>query len=136
MLKLTKQVEIDINQEGEKAFPNECCGILMGRDDEISAILPIINAWEHEEQYHRFSIEPQYMLKAEREAHVRGLDVLGFYHSHPNTEAVPSEYDREHALPFYVYLIVSVKGNKAEKLTAWNLSLDRTVFLQTEYETI
>jgi len=57
------------------------------------------------------------------------LDVIGFYHSHPDHAAKPSEYDKDHALPFYSYVIVSVEKGAAKELTTWELSADRKVFL-------
>ena len=58
-----------------------------------------------------------------------GLDVIGFYHSHPDHPAAPSEYDKDHALPFYSYVIVSVRQGVAGELTSWELTADRAVFL-------
>ena len=67
-------------------------------------------------------------MRAELEAGRRGLDVLGFYHSHPDHPAEPSEYDREHALPGYVYVIVAVDNGGAGEVKSWSLSPDRTAF--------
>jgi proteasome lid subunit RPN8/RPN11 len=120
--------------EGEKSYPDECCGILVGRigDDGSRAVedlVPIENAWAADEQYHRFQIEPEDMMKAEREARKRGLDVLGFYHSHPDHPAKPSDFDREQALPFYSYIIVAVEKGRAGDLASWELKTDRSEFL-------
>ncbi|MCL2267264.1 MAG: M67 family metallopeptidase, partial [Treponema sp.] len=85
-------------------------------------------------QYHRFLITPEEMLKAEKTARIRKQDVIGFYHSHPDHPAVPSDYDKEHALPFYSYIIVSVNKDKdrqlpvSEELTSWELTADRKKF--------
>jgi proteasome lid subunit RPN8/RPN11 len=122
-----------IRAQGEKAYPNECCGILLGAlsDDDtriLENILPIDNAREQAEQYHRFEIEPEDLLRAEKEAKAQNREVLGFYHSHPDHPARPSEYDRNNALPFYSYIIVSVEKKKAASLTSWRLSGDREIF--------
>jgi proteasome lid subunit RPN8/RPN11 len=61
------------------------------------------------------------------------LDVIGFYHSHPDHPAAPSAYDKDHALPFYSYVIVSVQQGKAQDFTSWELTADRTAFLQEHY---
>ena len=124
--KLRKQIEA----EGSAAFPNECCGILIGRDVNgpngterlIERLLPGNNVFEAEEQYHRFSIDPRLQLQAEREAEAVGKMVLGFYHSHPNHPARPSEYDREHGWPFYSYVIVSIMDGKPAAMTSWVLN--------------
>jgi proteasome lid subunit RPN8/RPN11 len=67
-------------------------------------------------------------MKAELAARKRGWEVLGFYHSHPDHPARPSDYDREYALPFYSYVIVAVERGKAAELTSWELAADRGQF--------
>ena len=125
-LALRRQIEA----EGSAAFPNECCGILIGRDPDdradgrrtVERLVPGRNAFEPDEQYHRFSIDPTLQLRAEREAEAEGKAVLGFYHSHPDHPARPSEYDREHGWPFYSYVIVSIMNGKPADMTSWVLS--------------
>jgi proteasome lid subunit RPN8/RPN11 len=122
-----------IRGEGEAAYPDECCGILLGRIPGggrriVEAVMPIVNAREAEERYHRFRIEPEDLMRAEKEARKQGRDVLGFYHSHPDHPARPSNYDREYALPFYSYVIVAVERGKAGELTSWELAADRSAF--------
>ncbi|MDR1985615.1 MAG: M67 family metallopeptidase [Treponema sp.] len=135
------EIPVDLRQavmnEGEKAYPNECCGFVLGilkdaGERKMEALIPIGNAREAEEQYHRFKIEPEDFMKAEKEARALNLDIIGFYHSHPDHPARPSDYDREQALPFYSYLIVSVAGGKADILTSWELAADRAAFTEEE----
>jgi proteasome lid subunit RPN8/RPN11 len=133
MIRLSAECEAIIKREGEKAFPNECCGVLLGRlgDDDsrnVEAVLPIENTREVEEQYHRFRIEAEDLMRAEKEARKQNREVLGFYHSHPDHPARPSEYDREFALPFYSYIILGVEGSRAAELTSWRLTEDRSAF--------
>ena len=133
MLKLLSEHEKIIRAEGESAYPNECCGILIGEIDDkgvktIKYTEAIRNAREDGEQYHRFLITPEDMMQAERNARKRKQDVVGFYHSHPDHPALPSDYDKEHALPFYSYVIVSVNKKKAEDLTSLELTADRKNF--------
>jgi proteasome lid subunit RPN8/RPN11 len=139
MIKLSAQWQKAIRAEGENAYPNECCGVLLGainnNDDRlVEHIIPITNTREAEEQYHRFKIEAEDLLRAEKEARRKNNEVLGFYHSHPDHPARPSEYDRNNALPFYSYIIVSVKKSpeksKAAELTSWRLTEDRKEFLE------
>jgi len=121
-----------IGKYGEAAFPNECCGFILGKlvdgQKVVTGFLPAANEREDEEQYHRFLITPEAYRAADKEARGRGLDVLGFYHSHPNAEARPSQYDLDHAWPWYSYIIVSVKERTAGELTSWVLNDDRTKF--------
>ena len=132
MLKLTKQIEAEIRLAGEKAYPNECCGILFGSEDGddhvVKSLKPIDNARESDEQYHRFLITAEDMMQAELEARKQRLEIVGFYHSHPDHPAKPSEYDRDHALPFYSYIILRVAEGKADLMTSWRLQLSREAF--------
>ena len=137
MLRLSSESEKNIRADGEAAYPNECCGVLIGEIDNagvktVKSALTIDNAREDGEQYHRFLITPENMMKAEQMARARKLEVLGFYHSHPDHPSAPSGYDKDHALPFYSYIIVSVDKGKAQILTSWELTEDRTDFIQEE----
>jgi len=135
MLQLSSELENNIRTDGEAAYPNECCGILIGEVDHegiktVRRTLSIDNAGEEGEQYHRFLITPEDMMKAEQSARAMKLDVVGFYHSHPDHPSAPSGYDKDHALPFYSYVIVSVDKGKAQILTSWELTDDRADFVQ------
>jgi proteasome lid subunit RPN8/RPN11 len=135
MLRLSSELEKNIRADGETTYPNECCGVLIGEVDNAGVktarrTLTIDNAREDGEQYHRFLITPEDMLGAEQTARALKLDVIGFYHSHPDHPSAPSGYDKDHALPFYSYVIVSVDGGKAQVLTSWELTDDRSDFAQ------
>jgi len=139
MLVLSADREKIIRAEGESAYPNECCGFLVGEVDKTGAktvkdVRAIHNSREDGEQYHRFLITPEDMMRAEQAARSMKLDVVGFYHSHPDHPAAPSEYDKDHALPFYSYVIVSVKQGKADELTSWELTFDRKEFVREEFK--
>ncbi len=135
MLRLSSELEKNIRTDGEAAYPNECCGVLIGEVDNegiktVKSTLTIDNAREDVEQYHRFLITPEDMMKAEQTARSMKLDVIGFYHSHPDHPSKPSGYDKDHALPFYSYVIVSVDKGKAQILYSWELINDRSDFAQ------
>jgi proteasome lid subunit RPN8/RPN11 len=121
-----------IQTHGEAAYPNEGAGLLLGtagvEGKTLAAILPIPNQWEAEEQYHRFLITPEDMLRGEQEAARRGLDVIGIFHSHPDHVAVPSGFDRDWALPWYSYIITSVQQARAVETRSWLLREDRSGF--------
>jgi proteasome lid subunit RPN8/RPN11 len=141
MITLTKGLEDAIHDAGDRAYPNECCGIVIGsiadNNSRVAAdIIPIENAREAGEQYHRFRIEPEDLMKAELAARKRGLDVLGFYHSHPDHPAKPSDYDKEHALPYYSYIITAVDLGVTWDITSWELKADRSAFMQEEIKRI
>lgn len=129
-----------IKKHGEATFPYECCGLLLGPLVENQKIVqetyPVDNAKERETQHNRFLIPPQAVLEAEKYARKKNLDVLGFYHSHPNAEARPSQFDLDHAWPFYSYVIVSVRQGKAEALNSWRMANDRAQFDPEEIVTL
>ena len=124
----------EIRRHGERDYPYECCGLLIGRVEGggrgkvVSETYPISNAREEEAKRRRFLIRPEELLAGERHARARGLDVVGFYHSHPGHPAVPSQYDLEHAWPTYSYVIVSVRAARAGDLFSWELEADRSRF--------
>jgi len=133
-------MEAEIRTAGEAAYPDECCGVLIGGIDNDGAKIAkraeaVNNSREDGEKYHRFLITPEDVFRAEKTARAAKLELLGFYHSHPGHPASPSEYDREHALPFYSYVIVSVENGKAKDIRSWELSSDRTIFLPEKYIT-
>lgn len=133
MISLKSEHEKAIRAHGERAYPNECCGVLIGSIDDAGAkivhqIEAIENAREGDKQHNRFLITPEDLMNAERLARASKLDVLGFYHSHPDHVAEPSQYDKDHALPFYSYIIVSVQKGASENFLSWELTNDRLHF--------
>ncbi|MDR0589003.1 MAG: M67 family metallopeptidase [Spirochaetaceae bacterium] len=134
MITLTVETEQQIRQEGEGAWPDECCGFLLGAleggEKRVDFVLAVENAREAGERYHRFIITPEDLIHAEKEARRQKKEILGIYHSHPDHPAKPSDYDREQALPFYSYVIVAVGEGRAAELTSWELTGDRDQFLE------
>lgn len=135
VIRLTTAHADAIRKHGEKSFPNECCGFILGRfdngyagDREVTDLIPAENVREADAQHNRFLIAPEEQLKVERLARKLGVDVIGYYHSHPDHPARPSEYDREHAWPTYSYIIVSVMGGAAAAMTSWRLKDDRSAY--------
>lgn len=120
-----------IREHGREAYPEECCGALLGffadGKARVTRVERIDNA-RADERRRRFHIEPPEYTRVERLADAEGLALLGFYHSHPDHPAAPSDYDREHALPFFHYVVLAVASAEARELTAWVLSEDRQTF--------
>jgi proteasome lid subunit RPN8/RPN11 len=133
---LTRFQRAMIDRHAEATYPDECCGVLLGRQVDgrrvVERLIEIDNQWDEEERRRRFLITPQQYMQAEKQAREAGLDLLGFYHSHPDAPAQPSEFDREHAWPFYSYLIASVADGTTVDLTAWQLRDDRSGYEQAE----
>ena len=135
-IKLTNQHLNEIRQHGERTYPEECGGLLLGvLDGEIRVIkemLPLENI-RKDSRHNRVELSGLDIKRAEGEATKRGLGVWGYYHSHPDHPAQPSEFDREHAAwTEWSYLIVSVHTKKAQDVRAWLLREDRSQFDEEE----
>jgi proteasome lid subunit RPN8/RPN11 len=119
-----------IRREGERAYPAECCGVLAGRPGKTKVVLrllPVMN--RRTDDPHRYLIEAEDLQRITRELHDGGLEVLGFYHSHPDHPAAPSAFDAEQAWPWYSYLIVRVEQGRAAEVASWQLAPDRSAML-------
>jgi proteasome lid subunit RPN8/RPN11 len=116
-----------IRAHGEETYPHECCGALLGRDGQVTAVVALANTTE-EGPRRRFLVRPSDYREAERRATELGAELLGFYHSHPDHPARPSQYDLDHAWPTFAYIIVAVAAGSAGDMTVWYLKDDRSSF--------
>lgn len=119
-----------IARHGEAGYPDEICGFLLGTQADgekvVREVVPVDNNWEETgERRRRFLIAPEDFLREERRARAAGWEILGFYHSHPDHPARPSETDREAAWPGYSYVIQSVRDGRAAEVHSWRLQGDR-----------
>lgn len=132
MIDIKKNHIDQIKEHAQKDYPYECCGILLGKfengEKTVTQVLEISNEKEEENRHNRYLIPSSKILETELYAIKNGLDIVGFYHSHPDHSAIPSAYDVEHALPVYSYLIVSVYDAKAVDFTISVLTPDRAKF--------
>jgi proteasome lid subunit RPN8/RPN11 len=126
-LTITAAVDESIRRHGRETYPHECCGALVGRGDRVTAVVPLPNTTE-EGPRRRFLVRPSDYREAERRAGELGGELLGFYHSHPDHPARPSQYDLDHAWPTFAYIIVSVMQGAGEAMTVWFLKEDRSSF--------
>ncbi len=132
-----------IREHGRRSYPHECCGALLGLPDPrfpgdttVRAALLAGNERGDSPQ-NRYLISSAEVRRLEEEARRRGLSIVGFYHSHPDHPPRPSDYDREHAWPWYSYLILEVRGGRDAELRAWRLTEDRERFEEeTLHETL
>jgi proteasome lid subunit RPN8/RPN11 len=132
MIALTEQHLLEIRRHGERDYPSECCGLLIGKFEKdrkrVMETFSISNAREEEAKRNRFLIRPEELMRGEKYAREISMDVVGFYHSHPDDRAVPSQYDLEHAWPTYSYIVVAVEKGRAAELRSWEMEADRTQF--------
>lgn len=133
MLIIPDDVLKQIQAHGERAYPNEGVGLLLGTatggGKQAAGIFELANSWPAEEQFHRYQVGGDDMLKGELEAARRGLDVLGFFHSHPNHPAEPSSTDHDWATwPWYSYVITTIAQGRATVTRSWQLREDRSAF--------
>ncbi len=146
-----------IRKHGESTFPHECCGFILGKvngedrltptrwfawlvrfilgkangeDHRAAELLSADNSREDEARHNRFLITPDAYMRGEKAARAKGLDIIGFYHSHPDAPAEPSQYDLDHALTWYSYsyVIVSIRDGAAQDMTSWRLNEEGTAF--------
>jgi len=130
-LHLESGVDRAIRRHGEETYPHECCGALVGQNDRVVHTVPLPNTTE-EGPRRRFLVRPADYRMAEQRARELGGDLLGFYHSHPDHPARPSQYDLDHAWPTFAYVIVAVASGAAGDMTVWWLKDDRTTFEKGE----
>jgi proteasome lid subunit RPN8/RPN11 len=116
-----------IRRHGEETYPHECCGALVGADGRVTAAVALPNTTE-EGPRRRFLVRPSDYRQAEVQAGALGGELLGFYHSHPDHPARPSQYDLDHAWPNFAYVIVAVASGSARDMTVWYLKEDRSSF--------
>src|SRR5258708_6353625 len=143
ILSLSRDISDKIRKHGAETYPHECCGALLGRDldapatrssdgaalpsREVTALFPLINRRDDSPR-NRFSVTSDDVRDAEKAAREKGIDVVGWYHSHPDHPAAPSQFDRDHAWPWYSYIIVSVQNGAPRDMTSWRLNDDRQEF--------
>ena len=110
--KFSKIVSTQMESAAKKAYPCECCGILVGKKSEkgeieVSEIREASNQFHGQKSVH-FQIDPLFIYHLEQEIEARGLEIVGVYHSHPDCPAILSKEDEKYMVPGLVYVIMSV----------------------------
>lgn len=120
-----------IEAHAKETYPEECCGFLIGSADHasvVASVRPARNVVETNRE-RRYVIDPLEQLAVEKALAATHEAVLGFYHSHPNHPAEPSEFDRSHAVPWYRwYVILSIRDREPADLRAWAFDADASSF--------
>ena len=138
MIEIDQTIIDAISAHAERDYPHECGGMLIGKFEEgkktVVETFPLENAREEEARHNRVLILPKDVLRAEKYAREKKLDVVGYYHSHPDDRAIPSQYDLDHALPVWSYIIASVLKGKVDDIASWEMENDRTRFNEEEMQ--
>ncbi len=127
MLMLQSEADMDIRRHGRESYPEECCGALIGRDGSVVEAMRLQNLMGEEARRH-FLVGPVEYQVAEKRAIEMGGKLMGFYHSHPDHPARPSQNDLEQAWPTFLYVILAVQNGKPGTMTSWRLREDRSAF--------
>ncbi len=133
VLIVSDDVALHIQNHGRETYPDECCGALIGIDNVVEACFSLPNTTE-EGPRRRFLVNPHDYRAAERHATESGYHLIGFYHSHPDHPARPSQYDLDHAWPTFAYVIIAVEKGEAGAMTSWRLREDRSAFDEAPIE--
>ena len=135
MIHISEDLLQMIREHGRRSYGDEACGVMYGRSradgKDVLAVEPLENSRDGE-RHRRFLVTPKDYTRAEKEASARGLELLGFYHSHPNHPAYPSGYDLDHAWPFFSYVIVSVEKGEPKEVRSFVIDDDRRDFAEEE----
>lgn len=133
-LLISSQLLENIHAHGERSYPEEGAGLLLGvvngEQKQVTQIMALDNSREDSARHNRYLLTPQDYMRGEQEAARLGLDVLGVFHSHPDHPNRPSEFDRDWAMPWFSYLITSVQAGQAVGSRSWLLAEDRSHFAE------
>lgn len=139
MIRIDEKSIETITAHAEQDHPHECGGMLIGHYEvdgrkTVVETFALENSREEGARHNRVLILPNDVLRAEKYAREKGLDLVGYYHSHPESPAVPSQYDLDHALPVWSYVIASVIKGKVVDIISWEMENDRSKFNEEEIE--
>jgi len=117
MLKLSYSDYVALRAHGEQTYPHECCGILLGKaapdGNQVRELVPAGNT-RSDSAHNRYNIAPEELIRTQRQARKRGLDIVGFYHSHPDHPAQwsPTDFAEAHWVGCS-YVITAIAQGKA-----------------------
>lgn len=120
------QVMVD---HARSAFPNECCGAMLGSANgdakTVTIAVPLENAFAGP-QAARYELRPEDLLAADREARRQGLDLIGIFHSHPDCDAYFSETDLKNSCPWYSFVVLSIKNGEFDHAASFLPDFEQT----------
>jgi len=130
-LQLSQAGESQIRRLAAEAYPHECCGFLIGEEKDgvrwVDSVVAALNQ-NSTSPHNRFLITPEALRIMEQKLDGMPSQLIGFFHSHPDSPARPSTFDLDHAWPWYSYVIVSASSAQTGDLKCWRLTDDRSRF--------
>lgn len=120
MVRILRSTYLEMVSHAELGYPEEVCGVLIGKDGEITDYKRCKNL-NKKRTRDRYELDPKSFNEADDWARRNGLEIVGIYHSHPDHPSIPSEFDRSHAWPDWIYLILSISSGKYHDGRAWLL---------------
>ena len=141
-LRLPDSTLAAIRDHAREAYPDECCGFLVAAGDlddgpmrQVERVERASNGFEGQRR-RRFLIGADELRRAEERARAAGDSVVGFYHSHPDQPARPSQFDQDHAWPWYTYVVVAVTRGAPSEVRAFELGPDAASFRPVRIEVV
>ncbi len=119
-----------VRQHLEAGYPNEACGALIGQADGADHTVAEFRGMRNiitDRPWDRYALDPLEQLRVQKDAEARGLEIIGFAHSHPDHPAIPSRFDADHGWSFYSYVVASVQKGTLREARSWRLD-DAGVF--------
>ena len=128
-LRMTRAVYDSIRAHGEETYPDECCGVMVGKIDgdtkNVVTALALENAYKGKQE-DRYEIRPEDLLAADKSARSQGLDLIGIFHSHPDCDAYFSKTDLQNSCPWYSFVVLSIKAGKFDHANSFLPNADQT----------
>lgn len=125
MLRVPPPIMDAMRKHLEQGYPNEAAGALIGSAGEdayrVIEFRPMRNTIS-DRPWDRYALDPLEQLQVQKDAEAKGLEIIGFAHSHPDHPPVPSRFDTDHAWPFYSYVVASVQRGRLAESRAWRLT--------------
>lgn len=136
---LNQSVVREMHDHATSVYPEECCGLLLGKRGTgatkvVSGSERMDNVFQKQERFHRYAIDPMKFMDAENKAKEMNQEIVGIYHSHPDSPAKPSSYDTSRAWPGFSYVVIEVINSEAMETTSWILRQDKKEFVQEHLE--
>ncbi|MEO7653241.1 MAG: M67 family metallopeptidase [Bryobacteraceae bacterium] len=129
MITIEQQPWREMVAHARATYPNECCGAMLGKIDGDEKLVTIALSLENASQgpqRERYELRPEDLLKADREARQKGLDLIGIYHSHPDCGAYFSETDLKNSCPWYSFVVLSIQNGDFDHANSWLPNAEQT----------